>query len=223
MNNNIYLFTTENIAGYIEKLDVENKEVLTVGSSCDQAFNCLLLGANKVTIFDINENIKKYYELKRTLIIDNEREEFIDKTLNVSLPHFEDVFSKNDIINMNLYLKNDDNYKKLQNILQKKKIEIVTGNLFEDLKLKDKYDRVILSNVLQYLDNYSGKRVYEIYKNLEVYLNNDSIVQLFYLYGNLYPKKIGEIINLFIKDNILFEKENCDDKDSVIFVKKRTF
>lgn len=50
----IYPFTTENIAGYITQLDIKNKSVLTVGSSSDQVFNCLLLEAKEVTLFDIN-------------------------------------------------------------------------------------------------------------------------------------------------------------------------
>ena len=52
-----YAFTTENISGYISNMDIKNKSVLTLGSSCDQVFNCLLLDAKDVTIFDINKTV----------------------------------------------------------------------------------------------------------------------------------------------------------------------
>lgn len=57
----LYAFTTENIAGYITHMDIKDKDVLTLGSSCDQAFNSLLLDANGVTIFDINKKIEEFY------------------------------------------------------------------------------------------------------------------------------------------------------------------
>ena len=50
----VYPFTTECISGYFDKLNLSNKEVLTVGSSLDQAFNALLCGAGKVTVMDIS-------------------------------------------------------------------------------------------------------------------------------------------------------------------------
>lgn len=43
----IYPFTTENIQGYMKNLDMEGKTVLTVGSSLDQAYNALALGAKR--------------------------------------------------------------------------------------------------------------------------------------------------------------------------------
>ena len=56
----IYPFTTETISGYITKMDIKDKIVLTLGSSCDQALNSLLLGAKDITVFDINEKVKYF-------------------------------------------------------------------------------------------------------------------------------------------------------------------
>ena len=48
-----YMFTNENINGFIRKFSLNNKCVLTVCSSGDQAFNLILDGATKVDLFDI--------------------------------------------------------------------------------------------------------------------------------------------------------------------------
>ena len=55
----VYPFTTEVISGYFNELDFKDKSVMTLGSSSDQAFNALLLGAKKITVYDINENTAK--------------------------------------------------------------------------------------------------------------------------------------------------------------------
>lgn len=47
-----YLFTTEDIKGYMP--DLRGKKVLSVASSGDHYFNSLLQGAEKVDLFDIN-------------------------------------------------------------------------------------------------------------------------------------------------------------------------
>lgn len=223
----IYPFTTETISGYITKMDIENKSVLTLGSSCDQALNSLLLGASDVTIFDINERVKYFYELKKKLILSTSREELIHEVINLKqYEYFEDIFSCNDLIKMNLYLQNDENYRKLQNILNEKTINFITGNIFdtkEYSKLNDKYDRVILSNVLEHLpsDLNHGKTVINIYNELSKYLNNDALIELYYLYGSVNPVGFSKVVNEFFKQDILLEKVSCDESDSVIFVKKR--
>lgn len=60
----IYTFTTENISGYIDYFDFNNKSLLTVGSSGDQVLNSFYNGARDITLFDINEYAKYYVYLK---------------------------------------------------------------------------------------------------------------------------------------------------------------
>ena len=57
----VYPFTTEMIAEYFSELDFKDKKVLTVGSSLDQAYNALLLGAKNIVVYDINETDKQMY------------------------------------------------------------------------------------------------------------------------------------------------------------------
>lgn len=216
----IYPFTTESISGYITKMNIENKKVLTLGSSCDQALNSLLLGASDVTIFDINEKIKYFYELKKQLILSSSRNELVSKVLeNKQFSYSEDIFSKSQLENMNLYLQNDDNYNKLKKILETKNINFITGNIFDiDKSLKEKYDRVILSNVLQYIPENTTS--YDVYNKLSKHLNEKSIVQLYYLYGSMYPKGFSKVVNQFINEDIMLELNSCDENDSVILIKK---
>lgn len=223
----IYPFTTETISGYITKMDIKDKIVLTLGSSCDQALNSLLLGAKDITVFDINEKVKYFYNLKRKLILSTSREKLINNIVNLKqFSYFEDIFSYQDLMKMNLYLQNDENYYKLQDILKEKNIDFKVGNIFnisEYLEKNKKYDRVILSNVLDYIPTNlkSEEVVLKIYNDLLSYLNDEALIQLYYLYGSVNPKSFAKVINKFLEQDILLEKAPCDTNDSVIFVKKK--
>lgn len=74
----IYPFTTENIAGYIKYFDLEDKSLLTVGSSGDQIINAILNGCNDVTLLDINPYSKYYYFFKLAAIICLDIDEFLE-------------------------------------------------------------------------------------------------------------------------------------------------
>ena len=65
----VYSFTTENISGYINYFDLENKKLLTVGSSGDQILNAYMRGARDITLLDINEFSKYYIYLKISAIL----------------------------------------------------------------------------------------------------------------------------------------------------------
>lgn len=60
----IYPFTTENIKGYLDLMDVRNRDVLTVGASGDQTLNLLVRDTNSVDYFDMNPFTKMYFDLK---------------------------------------------------------------------------------------------------------------------------------------------------------------
>lgn len=190
---NVYPFTTENIAGYFPLMKVKDQDVLTVGSSADQALNALLLGANRVVLYDINPNTYEYLNLKKDLILNTTREEIYEKIINMDqIPKTEELFSWKDLQNMNPYLKDDDSYQYLQSILQEKEIEFVLGDIFQmDQKINnDKFDRIIFSNILQYLSIFSDfqkvteeELLKDSFKKWISYLNEDGILQLIYYYG----------------------------------------
>ena len=72
----IYPFTTENISGYIDYFDFDNKSLLTIGSSGDQVLNAFYNGARDITLFDINEYAKFYVYLKIAAIMSLSYKEF---------------------------------------------------------------------------------------------------------------------------------------------------
>lgn len=77
-SNRVYLFTNENISGYISKLDLNGKSVLSVAAGGDHAFECLLRGASFVDVYDINYAQKVVVELKTHMIKSLQYEDFMD-------------------------------------------------------------------------------------------------------------------------------------------------
>lgn len=73
---NIYPFTTENIAGYIDNFDLKDKSLLTVGSSGDQVLNAIFKCCRDITVIDINPYTKFYYYLKVAGILNFNLNEF---------------------------------------------------------------------------------------------------------------------------------------------------
>lgn len=151
-----------------------------------------------------------------------------DKVLNSNeFSYFEDNFTNKQLETMNLYLQSDENYYKLREFLKTAKVNFKVGNVYDVSKtlIDEKFDRVILSNVLQYLisDNIE-ESVNNVYKNLIPYLTDDSLVQLYYLYGSLYPRCFSKIMNKLYLDNddILLQLATFDGTDSVVFVKRKT-
>ncbi len=59
-----YAFSNENLNSMFERMNIEGKKVLTVGSSGDQAINASYYGAEEVTIIDASVFAKPYIQLK---------------------------------------------------------------------------------------------------------------------------------------------------------------
>lgn len=75
----VYLFTNENISGYLNKLcDLNNGRVLTVAASGDHAFEAYLRGAPQVDTFDINSYQRNVLELKSRMIKELPYSDFMD-------------------------------------------------------------------------------------------------------------------------------------------------
>lgn len=99
----IYPFTTENIKGYLDFFDVENKDVLTVGASGDQTLNLLYRNAKNVDYFDMNPFTKMYFDLKCAAIKILSLNEFLEFFCYDAYPS---TFNKNiNAFNINIYYK----------------------------------------------------------------------------------------------------------------------
>ena len=192
----IYPFTTEYIDSYFNLLDLNDKDVLTVGSSLDQAFNAMIFGARNVDVIDINTNVLNYLKLKKEILLNSRYDNFYKNVLaefNLSDNRKSEIFSFNELKKMNTYMKNEENFEKLKSILKKKEINVINGDIFNIKEsITKKYDRVIFSNILQYLDDFSKINNYQnrefefLNKNYEIWksiLNKEGILQLIYYYG----------------------------------------
>ena len=105
----IYPFTTENIAGYIDYFDLQDKSLLTVGSSGDQIINAAFKGAKDITLLDINPYAKYYYYLKAAGI------------LELNLTDFNEFFRYNDypkVFKYNKKVFDKASYKKIKSTLK---------------------------------------------------------------------------------------------------------
>lgn len=186
----VYPFATEAVATYLKELNLEDKTILTVGSSLDQAFNSLILGAKDITVFDININTEEFYQIKKDLILKKPRKKIYKEVLNLkNIPLSKDVLNKDIVTKTNLYLKNDENYNLLREKLIDTNITFINGDIFNlNNSLENKsYDKIILSNVLQYLEccfdeTNVEKGLKTCFDNLNKHLNDNGLIQLLYLY-----------------------------------------
>lgn len=186
----VYPFTTENISEYFQRLPIKKNKVFTVGSSLDQAFNCLLLGARQITVYDMNANTEEFYNLKKELIMSTSREELYDKILlQKQIPMTPDILPKEEVIRINPYLQSDYNYQELRKRLKENKINFICGDIFNTKQsLQDeKFDLMIFSNILQYLSFFAKEEKYnflrENFHKWTKHLNDEGVLQLFYLYS----------------------------------------
>lgn len=104
---------------------------------------------------------------------------------------FENYYSKNTYIECNDYLRNEDNYKKLQQILDSYGYKFYRLNIFDDIsEIGDKkYDIIYLSNIL---DRIIGKdkletikRIKKVILKLKKYLVTNGTLAVCYLYNYL--------------------------------------
>lgn len=186
--NEVYPFTTEMISGYVDFLNVKDKDILTVGSSFDQAFNFLLYGAKSVTVVDINERLKEFYQAKKEILLSSLRMDFYDKVLALNFPYdLDEVHIKKDVIKMNPYMQSDENFLNLKSILKEKDISIINDDIFKFDNIDKSYDRIIFSNVLQSIKSFILEnpeeefiKCFDMWKN---HLKNEGLLQLIYIYS----------------------------------------
>lgn len=212
-NDYIYPFTTEMISGYFDKLDLKEKTVLTVGSSIDQGLNALLLGAKNVTVYDINPNVEAFFEQKRKLILSKTRNELYDAVLESNFSYTKkDIFSKKAVMLMNTYLNSNQQYENLREKLENCDISFVIGDIFkmEESGIEEKFDRIILSNALQYLPIYADEPfILKKFNTWNEHLEDEGILQLLYLYSyqpNFVDKKNLKILNVLHSKPLEIEK-----------------
>ncbi len=178
----IYPFTTENIAGYIDYFDLQDKSLLTVGSSGDQIINAALKGAKDVTLLDINPYAKYYYYLKAAGILELDLVKFNEFFLyQDNLAIFRHSGRKVKTFNENLYEEFKNTLRSLDN----------DSYLFWD-ELFETYSSYIVREYLFSKDEHP----YSILKESNLYLQSESNY-------NEVKDKIKNLCPEFINTNIL--------------------
>lgn len=200
--NSIYSFTTENIAGYMSKLDLTDKKIITVTGSSDHIINAILRGCLDITTFDINPLTKYYMDLKLSAIKELSYNEFLDFLLY----NTEKSFSYEIIIKLNM----EDESKMFW-------LKELVNNDNDGLKMKH-------SNLfnLKYFDaqNKIDCNLYLKQENYDIIKDRLELVKIYFIESNLkdleiienydymFLSNISDYINTFYEDNYLINYKN---------------
>lgn len=217
-----YLYTTENIKGYIPNLD--DKKVLTVTSSGDHYFNSLLFNSNEIDLFDINKFSLEVLELKKAAIEGLEYNEYLN---------YIGVSDKNDYLNYNLYLKfrdylssyrrflwdyiyllsvDDGNslYFKSNLFINREKTceELISWNSYleedkyyvlKEKLLKNKNFNFYYSDIFDLPKKINKKYDYMFFSNIQDYVNIDKYIELVFKLSE-YLEENGKIYFAYLYD-----------------------
>lgn len=207
----IYPFTTENIKGYYDKLDFENKDVLTVGSSGDHTLNLYTKKVNSVDFFDINSFSKYYFDLKVGAIKSLSYEEFFKYFCYCGYPrsyNFNDeTFNIELYRKISPYLNEKTKYFWDSLYLENSGYEIRRSDLFTS----DEENCGILQKVNSYLDE---KNYYELqdhiheYKNPHFYNKAFNELDIKKKYDVIMLSNIAQYLKYIYKENPLKEFKN---------------
>lgn len=202
----IYYSSNENINKIIEKIDINNKNVLSVLGSGDQAFHLYNKGASVVDVFDNNKLTIYYYYLRRWIII--YINSFYPDLNKFSIEYIKDILLKvkpntleeKDALNYwnkfvskftNSSLKsifhfpaNCDLKRNTINDIEELKNKITNDNFSfycEDfswnINIDKSYDLIYISNIPEWIYHFQGNIHMEIFKyNLMRLLNDNGVV-----------------------------------------------
>ena len=166
----IYPFTTENIKGYLDLLDIENKDVLTVGASADHILNLLLRNPKSIDYFDINPFTSYYVDLKITSKNYLKRKDYFKYFCNIYPNSYNE-----DKFNINLYDKFRNNLENDSKIFWDSLYSYYDGIKIRDSKLfsKDEYNYKILNSINNYLSKANYSKLSKIEKKEHIFYESD--------------------------------------------------
>ena len=196
----LYKSTNEDLTKILKGVDFKNKKVLTVQASSDQLFSSYILGAKEVDTFDSNRLTEYYYYLRKWCL-EETKEFYLSAKDDVLIKAIKKHYDENEFA-AKLWLEVIKNAKpnlhyskvfyreamkwsvpykereeELIDILKEKKHNFNCINIFEKTELNNKYDIIILSNIIEYLLELEDKEKENIFaKNLLNHLNDDGII-----------------------------------------------
>lgn len=213
----IYPFSNENLADCFDFFDIKNKNCLSIMGSCDQALELYSRGAKIVTTFDCNPLTEYYGYLKIAAILSEfSNSKFLDFfSCESEYPFFEkeNSFSRLQFLEFYEHLILNLKDKEEEDLLNFIHSDILDLNL----KLKQKYDFIYLSNIMQYTsaiypDYLSQKDKLKAYRQtieqLSSYLQPNGKIVIGYLYAfnfelnNRNSQYISDVQTVFPKTDI---------------------
>ena len=215
MDPGLYVFSesNENLAELFKKYNVGNKVVLSVLSSSDQLFSCYVEHAKEVDTFD-KVYITLYYYYLRKWIIENKNMLYLPSQLFCSgdfeiyklICNLKPKSKKEEEAKIfwKTYSKPFDEHIDYLKSKLKDDISFKNFNLEDNIKLNKKYDVIILSNILEYI-NTSPTKLVTVRDNLENLLNDDGIVICSYLMKNSYLH--NREIEILTRNKLQFENK----------------
>ncbi len=200
--SSIYLFTTENIAGYMDELDLTDKKIITVTGSSDHIINAILKGCKNITTFDINPLTKYYMDLKLSAIKELSYKEFLDFTL-----YDTDISFNYKII------------KKLKMNDESKNFWINELNKYDNNGLKMKHSDLFNLKFFDFQNKidcnlYLNEKDYGIIKSrlgfakIKFIKSNLKDLKITEKYDYMFLSNISDYINNFYEDNYLINYKN---------------
>lgn len=197
--NSIYLFTTENIRGYMEELDLKNKKIITVTGSSDHILNAILKGAVEILTFDVNPLTKYYMDLKLEAIKNLD----FDKFKKTFLYENEQSFNYNLIKKLNLPKESKDFWMRKLKESDNDGLKLKQSSLFNTKYFNP--ESKIKQNI------YLNRENYDIIKSklssVDIKFINCSIekLEISEKYDYMFLSNISDYLSLIYTENILEE------------------
>lgn len=243
----IYSSSNEDILDLYSDIDFNNKNILSVLASGDQAFMAYLNGAKSVDLFDVNKLTLYYYYLRIWMIKYFHIfyaepylcKLFIDKLISKVKPegtveyscfeYWKSLLKHIDDFDLNklffspstIIQLNDEEIKKLGNLLKEKKSTFYSIDISSKINIQKKYDIIITSNIPDWI--YSSYGSFKKYKeNIDKLLNPNGIV----LSSNLGMSELNLNEKKFFDENFDFyeletKSDSCSgDIPGYMFVKR---
>lgn len=232
----VYPFTTENIAGYMHNLDLTGKKVITVTGSGDHALNAILRGSTDITCFDVNPHSKDYSRDKIDAILSLSYEDFIrylllDNQLKSKYDLEFKYYNPDSKKRCNLYLSREEFYR-LKSLLASVSIRFIDANI-TDLKIKDHFDYMFLSNISDYLSLlYQSEELERYQKLLMQFLEYIDYIYFAYLYDVEddekrsridQPSEVDKVFKSYKKIEFPTALEGKKTKDAVLMLKRSDY
>lgn len=185
----IYSFATENISQYINEFSLNNRSLLTVGSSGDQVINSSLYGCTNQTVCDVCSFAKYYFYLKKAGILSLTYSEFLNYFCYFDYPQ-QDSYNKN--------VFNQQAYQKIKTILKSLDNESLWfwDELFKQFDGEQVREQLFVSDEIELMT---------LLKEYNIYLKNATLFEKT-------KKTIAKVNPQFITQNIYgFNPQNTFD------------